>query len=99
MGEALAYRVFWTRFGQGALLALLTSHGIPSSDRQESRRLLCKALKENLRALREEMQFPWPPDMPPDAAKTAGNSFHKTFRHLEDDFWMKACLIMPEVFE
>lgn len=99
LGDSMAYRVFWTRFGQGALLTLLAAHGNPSSNPQASRRLLCEALRGSLRALREEMLFPFSHDMPRDPAKIATAAFHKTFRHLEEGFWMKAALLSPDLVQ
>jgi hypothetical protein len=93
----MAYRVFWTQFGEGALLALLASQGNTAADPTQHRRVLCLAFSGSLRALREETQFPFPPDMPPDAAKIAGAAFHKTFRHLEVEFWKKASKLSPEL--
>lgn len=97
LGESMAYRVFWTQFGQGALLALLASHGNTAAAPARSRALLCSAFSESLRALRSEMQFPFPPDMPQDAQKIATDAFHKTFYHLEEEFWRKAAMLSPEL--
>ncbi|MFS2027098.1 hypothetical protein [Massilia sp. CT11-137] len=97
LGEGLAYQVFWSDFGEAPLLSLLSRHGCAAEHPEQSRALLCYAFSQTLRVLRAETQFPFQPDMPPDAAKIAGAAFHKTFRHLEEEFWRKAAVLSPEL--
>ena len=97
LGEAAAYQLFWRHFGQKALLALLASHGNTLEHPLDTRKALCSELSESLRVLRAEMQFPLPPETPPEIAKIAGDAFHKTLRHLEDEFLMRAAKLSPDL--
>jgi len=97
LGEAVAHQVFWSDFGEARLLSLLSRHGCAVEHPEQSRALLCYSFSETLRVLRAETQFPFAPDMPPDAAKIAGAAFHKTFRHLEEEFWRKAGKLSHEL--
>ncbi|MES2346282.1 MAG: hypothetical protein V4641_01805 [Pseudomonadota bacterium] len=85
-GEAMAYRIFWTGFGQKAILLSLISLGTSSESPQAARLARYTAYAETLRVLRVEMLFPVPPGAPAEFAKVAGAAFHRTFLDLEEKF-------------